>query len=59
MPWLSWELLFSMFCMRCTDKGSSLNLDLMNIGNDHNIITNVHKIKVKRTSFIRAAHAQH
>ena len=29
MPWLSWELLFLMFCM---DKGSSLNLDLMIYG---------------------------
>jgi len=33
MPWLCWELPFSMLCMLCTDKGSSLNLDLMNNGN--------------------------
>lgn len=30
MPCLCWELLFSMLCM---DKGSSLNLDLMNTSN--------------------------
>ena len=29
MTWLSWELFFSMLCMMCMDKGSSLNLDLM------------------------------
>ena len=29
MPWLSWEMLFSMLCMLCTDKGSSLNLNNM------------------------------
>lgn len=29
MPWLCWELLFSMLCMHCMNKGSSLNLDLM------------------------------
>jgi len=29
IPWLCWELLFSMLCMLCMDKGSSLNLDLM------------------------------
>lgn len=28
MPCLCWEPLFSMLCMRCTDKGISLNLDL-------------------------------
>lgn len=33
MPSLSWELSFSIICMRCTDKGSSLNLDLRNTGN--------------------------
>jgi len=33
MPWLCWKLLFSMLCMLCTDKGSSLNLDIMNDGN--------------------------
>ena len=29
MPWLCWESLFSMFCMLCMDKGSSLNLNVM------------------------------
>ena len=29
MPWLFWELLFSMLCMVSIDKGSYLNLDLM------------------------------
>ena len=29
MPCLSWELLFSMLYMLCTDKQSSLNLNLM------------------------------
>ena len=29
MPWLCWELFFSMLCMLSIDKGSSLNLDLM------------------------------
>ena len=33
MPWLCWELLFSMLCMLCTDKGSSLNIELMIYGN--------------------------
>jgi hypothetical protein len=33
MPWLCWELLFSMLCMLCMNKGSSLNLDLMISGN--------------------------
>jgi len=33
MPSLCWEFLFLMSCMHCADKGSSLNLDLMNIGN--------------------------
>jgi len=33
MPSLCWELLFSMSCMHCVDKGSSLKLDLMNISN--------------------------
>lgn len=29
MPQLCWELLFSMLCMLCTDKGSSFNLNPM------------------------------
>jgi len=29
IPWLCWKPLFSMLCMVCTDKGSSLNLELM------------------------------
>ena len=29
MPWLCWELLFSMWRMCCMHKGSSINLDLM------------------------------
>lgn len=29
MPWLCWEQLFSVLCMVCIDKGSSLNLELM------------------------------
>ena len=33
MPWLCQELSFSMLCMLCTDKGSTLNLDLMIFGN--------------------------
>ena len=33
MPWLCWELLLSISCMLCTDKGSYLNLDLMISGN--------------------------
>jgi len=33
MCWLFWELLFSIFCMLCKDKGSSLNLDFMVFGN--------------------------
>ena len=33
MPWLCWEILFSMLCMLCTNNGSSLNLDLMISGN--------------------------
>lgn len=33
IPWLCWEKLFSMLCRLCTDKGSSLNLDLMTFGN--------------------------
>lgn len=33
MPWLCLELLFSILCMCCMDKGSSLNLDLMISGN--------------------------
>lgn len=33
MPWINWEVLFSMLCMLCMDKGSSLNVDLMISGN--------------------------
>lgn len=33
MPWICWELLFSMLCMCCTHKGSYLNFDLMISGN--------------------------
>lgn len=33
MPWLCWERLFPMLCMLCMNKGSSLNLDLMLLGN--------------------------
>ena len=39
MSWLYWELLFSMLCMVRTDKGSSLNLDLMLSGNYVMIMT--------------------
>lgn len=28
IPWICWELLFSMFFMLCMDKGISLNLNL-------------------------------
>lgn len=33
MPSLSWELLFSMLCLLCMNKGSSLNIGLMLYGN--------------------------
>ena len=33
IPWLCWELLFSMLCMLWTDKWISLNLDLLLFGN--------------------------
>ena len=33
MPWLSSKLLFSLLCMVCMHKGSSLNLDFMIFGN--------------------------
>jgi len=33
MPWLCWELLFSMLPMCFMNKGISLNLDLMLSGN--------------------------
>ena len=38
MAWLCWELLFSMLCMLCTDKGSSLDLNLV-ISSNYLIIT--------------------
>ena len=39
MSWIFWELLFSMLCMVRTDKGSSINLDLMLYGNYVMIMT--------------------
>lgn len=33
MPLLCWEIFFSMLHMHCTNKGISLNLDLMIFGN--------------------------
>ena len=33
MPWICWELLFSMLCMCCANKGSSLKLYLRLSGN--------------------------
>lgn len=33
MPWICWELLFSMLRMHYMHKGSSLNVDLMLSGN--------------------------
>ena len=33
MPWICWELLLSMLCILCMDKGSYLNLELMIYGN--------------------------
>ena len=33
MPWLCWELLFSMLCVSCIGKGSSHDLDVIISGN--------------------------
>jgi len=37
MLWLCWEFFFSMLCMCCTHKGSSLNLDLT-VSSDYVVI---------------------
>jgi len=42
MPWLCLELLFSMFCMFCTNKGSSLNIDLTLFGNYVDVYICIH-----------------